>query len=321
MKTLGLTTISIFASLAITISVAASTPAAAKHVHGQVRPSPTPTPVHRPSSTPPVYQPKAAPAPTGTPAMKPPVSTAAGPKVAKLTKASLVGTWVGTVTQGVNKPVANGFRFVLMGSELSGFWLNGSEEKPIASKDMSFTETMFTVKIAGEDYTITFIGYIVENTGDLKGTTFIETLGQKSTGVWTATRKAASAAASPKELVDRGQQLIGQKDYEGAIKLFNQALEADPNYVEAYRMRGIAALLIYEQNPAMQGQKLYTALFNFDHAINRGSTNPDDFYLRGQTHEKIGDNAKAVADYRSTLKLYSGHQGAKDALRKLGGTP
>jgi tetratricopeptide (TPR) repeat protein len=128
-------------------------------------------------------------------------------------------------------------------------------------------------------------------------------------------------AASAKGLTERGLELIGKKDYEGAIRLFNQALDTNPEYVDAYRYRAIAALLIYEQNPAMQGQKLYTAQFNFDHAINRGSTNPDDFYLRGQTHEKLGHKAEAIADYRKALSIDPNLQKAKDALKKLGVAP
>ena len=130
-----------------------------------------------------------------------------------------------------------------------------------------------------------------------------------------------ATAASAKELVDRGLELIGKKDYEGAIRLLNQALDTNPEYVDAYRYRAIAALLVYEQNPAMQGQKLFTALSNFDEAINRGSTKPDDFYMRGQTHEKLGHKNDAIADYRKALSIDSNLQKAKDALRKLGVAP
>ncbi|MBP6004061.1 MAG: tetratricopeptide repeat protein [Pyrinomonadaceae bacterium] len=128
-------------------------------------------------------------------------------------------------------------------------------------------------------------------------------------------------AASAKELVDRGLGLIGKKDYEGAIRLFNQVVDTNPEYVDAYRFRAIAALLIYEQSPAMQGQKLFTALSNFDEAINRGSTKPDDFYMRGQTHEKLGHKNDAIADYRKALSIDSNLQKAKDALKRLGATP
>lgn len=290
-------------------------------VQPPTRPSPTPTPVYRPRTPIPVYQPKTAPSPTGAPTIKPPVYTAAGPKAPQLTNESFVGTWIGTATLTDGPPTPNGFRFTNKIGELTGVWLNGKEEKPIQSKDIVITGTMFSIKITEPDYAITFAGYFAGGTGEIKGTLLIDSLGEKTKGTWTASRKTENTAASPKELVDRGQILIGKKDYDGALKAFSQAIDAKPDYIEAYRFRAITALLIYESNPPMHGQKLYTAVFNFDHAINRGSTNPDDFYLRGQTHEKLNDKAKAIADYRSALKYYSGHQKAREAMARLGVKP
>jgi len=137
----------------------------------------------------------------------------------------------------------------------------------------------------------------------------------------TGPTKTSATPAELKALIDQGQRLMGSKDYDGAIRMFNQVIEYDANYIEAYRLRGVSALLIYEQNPPMQGQKLYTALFNFDYAINRGSNNPDDYYLRGVTHERQGKKDKAIADYRAALKLNSNHEGSKDSLKKLGVAP
>jgi len=285
------------------------------------RPAPKPTPVFRPSTTTPVYRPKPAPSPTGTPTIKPPVYTAAGPKAPQLTNESFVGTWIGTATLTDGPPTPNGFRFTNKNGELTGVWLNGKDEKPIQSKDIVITGTMFSIKISETDYSITFAGYFAGETGEIKGTLLIDSFGEKSKGTWTASRKTENTPASPKELIDRGQILIGKKDYDGAMKAFNQAIDTNPNNIEAYRYRAITALLIYETNPPMHGQKLYTALFNFDHAINRGSTYPDDFYLRGQTHERLSDKAKAIADYRSALKYYSGHQKAREAMARLGVKP
>lgn len=254
--------------------------------------------------------------------MKPPVYTAVGPKVPKLTKESLVGTWIGTATLTDSRPIANGFRFTLKNGELAGVWLNGQEEKPIQSKDFTIANSMLSIKITGPDYTITFAGYIVGETGELKGTTSIDSLGQKSTGTWNAKRQKEIAliSVSTKDLISRGQQLMAAKDYSGAIKIFNQVLERDKEYVDAYRFRGLSALLMYDSG-TREMQLLYTAVFNFDDVIKRGSTNPDDYYLRGLTHERLGSKEKAVADYRAALKIYVNHQGAKEALIKLGVSP
>ncbi len=122
--------------------------------------------------------------------------------------------------------------------------------------------------------------------------------------------------AKAKELVDQGLQLIGKRDYEGAIRLFNQALDSNREYIDAYRYRAIAALLIYEQNPTREGQKLYMALNNLEDAIKRGASKPDDFYLRGKTKEHLGQKSDAISDYRKALTIYPDFQPAKDALAK-----
>jgi len=63
-----------------------------------------------------------------------------------------------------------------------------------------------------------------------------------------------ATAASAKELVERGLELIGKKDYMGASRLFTQAIEYDPNYIEAYRFRGISAFLIYDRIRRCKGK-------------------------------------------------------------------
>ncbi len=134
---------------------------------------------------------------------------------------------------------------------------------------------------------------------------------------------AVAKTASPaeiKSLIEQGQRSINAKDFDGAIRYFNQVLDYDANNVDAYRYRGLAALMAYESDPR-QRQKLYTALFNFDHVVNRNAAASDDYYLRGMTHVRLGSKDKAVADFRSALKMAPDHQGAKDELKKLGVTP
>ncbi len=134
---------------------------------------------------------------------------------------------------------------------------------------------------------------------------------------------AAGKPASPaeiKSLIEQGQRSINAKDYDQAIRYFNQVLDHDAENVDAYRFRGLAALMAYESNP-QQSQKLYTALFNFDHVMKRNAANSDDYYLRGMTQVRLGSKDKAIADFRSALKMNPNHQGAKDELKKLGVTP
>lgn len=129
-----------------------------------------------------------------------------------------------------------------------------------------------------------------------------------------------ASPAEIKELIDKGQQLMAAKKYDDAIRYFNQVLDYDSNNIDAYRFRGLSALLIYDQNP-QQRQKLYTAVFNFDEVIKRGSTNADDHYMRGLAHARLGSKEKAIADLRSALKFNPNHTGAKDSLAALGVKP
>ncbi len=45
---------------------------------------------------------------------------------------------------------------------------------------------------------------------------------------------------SKKKLSGRGLGLLSEGDYKGAIELFNQALELDPKFAEAYSFRAQA---------------------------------------------------------------------------------
>lgn len=114
--------------------------------------------------------------------------------------------------------------------------------------------------------------------------------------------------------------LIDEKKYEEAIRTLNQVIEINPEYVDAYRARGLAALLAYEGNKNLY-QLIYTALNNFDLGIGRGMKQPQVFYLRGRTQEHLNQKSKAIADYREAIKIDPSFQLAKDALAKLGLAP
>ena len=326
--------------------------------------TPTPTPVYRPSSTPPVYQPKTAPSPTGTPAMKPPVYTWATAEtltsVTQVKDVKPADFWyddlrtliekygIAGLTEGkmlmpqqnltpaayrtIRQSAIVQLRRIASGTGMLSkrfdeiFPTNCPDPKAVGDV-MTSGEVINSLKCIFGPSKLTAIypdkpmtrGYFVQVFDDAveNGMSKISTNSSQSS----VPPASKPSQATIKQLIDRGQILIGEKKYEEAIRTFNQVLDYDPEYIEAYRMRGISALLIYEQNPPMQGSKLYTALNNFDHAINRNSTNPDDYYFRGMVHERLNKKDKAIADYRSALKINNGHQGAKDALKKLGLNP
>jgi tetratricopeptide (TPR) repeat protein len=49
----------------------------------------------------------------------------------------------------------------------------------------------------------------------------------------------------------RGAQAIGRKEFEHAIKHFDRALEASPDFAEAYNQRGIALYLMEQYEPSI----------------------------------------------------------------------
>lgn len=147
----------------------------------------------------------------------------------------------------------------------------------------------------------------------------MSTVSRNSRGDAEPTRKSVDPAEI-KSLIEQGQRSINAKDYDQAIRYFNQVLDYDAENVDAYRFRGLAALMAYDSDPR-QSQKLYTALFNFDHVMKRNAANSDDYYLRGMTQVRLGSKDKAIADFRSALRMNPNHQGAKDELKKLGVTP
>ena len=142
-------------------------------------------------------------------------------------------------------------------------------------------------------------GYFVQIFDDAVENGFLKVSSNSS--MQTSGPKKPADPAEIKALIEQGQRLINAKDFDGAIRLFNQVLDYDAEYVDAYRFRGLAALLGYDSNP-QQRQKLYTALFNFDDVIKRNAAASDDYYLRGMTHVRLGSKDKAIADFRLALK-------------------
>lgn len=53
----------------------------------------------------------------------------------------------------------------------------------------------------------------------------------------------ASKLPQANQLIGRGSQALNEKDFAGAIQLFNQAIAIDPDFAEAYNQRAIAYYL------------------------------------------------------------------------------
>jgi tetratricopeptide (TPR) repeat protein len=83
-------------------------------------------------------------------------------------------------------------------------------------------------------------------------------------------------------------------DYQGAVAAYNQAIQLNPNYAEAYNNRGNAR----DELGDKQG-----AIADFNEALR---INPNDayaYYNRGLTRSELGDKQGAIADFNEALRI------------------
>ena len=131
---------------------------------------------------------------------------------------------------------------------------------------------------------------------------------------------------------EEGNKLYYAKDYHGAIKLYNEAIELNPNLTDVYNNRGVAyddlgqyERAIQDYNKAIQlnpnwflpynnrgvvyddlGQK-ERAIQDYDKAVQLDPNYADAYNNRGLCYQALGDEAKAQADFAKAKELgYNG---------------
>jgi Flp pilus assembly protein TadD len=98
----------------------------------------------------------------------------------------------------------------------------------------------------------------------------------------------------PQDFVSVGRRKLKQKDYQGAITKFNQALASNPNDIDAYYGRGQAYF----------SQQDYQAAVNDLNQIIRFNPQLVDAYIyRGASYDDLGEYEKAIADYNEAIRL------------------
>jgi tetratricopeptide (TPR) repeat protein len=108
---------------------------------------------------------------------------------------------------------------------------------------------------------------------------------------------------------NRGRAYRDKGEFDRAISDLGKAIELDPEFLSAFRMRGVIRGLAGDYAKAMA---------DFDKAL---KLSPDDegIYLsRGLVYEAHGEKHKAAQDYRKILALNPGHKLATEALQELG---
>ncbi|VVB77050.1 VCP-like ATPase [uncultured archaeon] len=118
-----------------------------------------------------------------------------------------------------------------------------------------------------------------------------------------------------KELYDEAGKLFEQNDFEGAVRLYTDAIGKEPDYASAYFNRALAYAILNKYGEAT------------DDANKVLQIEPDSCdapYVMGIINEYKHDNAKAVEWYEKSLKSNPNYEQAKTrlaALKEKMGTP
>ena len=127
----------------------------------------------------------------------------------------------------------------------------------------------------------------------------------------------------------QGIAKAGEKDYEGAIALFNQALQDQPDLAEAYYQRGLAHFKLGDFQPAiadytkalqpdsddakvhfarglahLSANQLDNAIADAKHAILLKPDYAAAYNLIGTVRQRQGAAQKAISSYKKAVELY-----------------
>ena len=127
-----------------------------------------------------------------------------------------------------------------------------------------------------------------------------------------------SFAANMTSLINNGNTLASKGNYNGAIAMYNQVLERDPNNIKALYDKGKALTLLAKFAPSLNSEAIAT----YDKILSLDPNNIGALYNRGNDLAKLGNYNGAIANYDKILSLDPNNIGAlygkANALAKLG---
>lgn len=124
------------------------------------------------------------------------------------------------------------------------------------------------------------------------------------------TRSSGQAEA----LVKKGYELFNAEKYQESISYFTQALQVDPNNLDAIYYRGLSYFSIKE---------FQKSVADLDVVIKAYPEFPGSYAIKGLDEYYLGDKDKAVADLETAATLYSkagnaeNAKNARDAINEI----
>jgi tetratricopeptide (TPR) repeat protein len=102
-------------------------------------------------------------------------------------------------------------------------------------------------------------------------------------------------------LLQNGSKYYASKNYKEAFQNFNQAIETDPSFAQAYYMRGTAKKGFDDLHGAMK---------DFNKAIELNANMADAYHMRGNLKYELQDYYGAIQDFTRAIAINPNHQEA-----------
>ena len=103
-----------------------------------------------------------------------------------------------------------------------------------------------------------------------------------------------AAGEKAEDFLIQGEEKYRKGDRQGAIEAFSQAIELNPNYVEAYYNRGRVRYVLGDHKGAIA---------DYNEALRINPSDSKAYYNRGVTRSRLGDNKGAIADFNEALRI------------------
>lgn len=110
----------------------------------------------------------------------------------------------------------------------------------------------------------------------------------------TALSVCSSAQQTAKDYTQKGREFYERREFMDALMNLNKAIETDPNYSQAYYVRGNIKDAFDDRHGAMK---------DYNMAIEKNAKFADVFFARGNVKMKLQDYYGAIDDYSAAINI------------------